>query len=377
MTYTEITERKRAELDAQAARAELAHMARVATLGELASSFAHQLNQPLTAIVADAQPAAGRSPGATATARSRRCSRTSPPTASGRGRSSCGCARCCGRTTRGPCRSTSGPRRDVAALVANDALIREVSLRLSLPPRPLTVHGDRIQLQQAGSTPDERAGGVRRRRGGAARRSRCPRHGRTGVMIEVKDTGPGLPSRRRASSTPSTRPSRPAWAWACRSSGRSWKPTAARPTPSTARTEAPWSASASRWPRVSGHDRPPMVFVVDDDHSVRRSLARLLSATGYRAESFGSAADSWSACSCDGPACALIDVRMPDVSGFDLFQQLQVRCPAAGRLHHRTRRPGHGGSGDPAGAAASWSSRSTSGAAGAWWNRRLKRHECA
>jgi FixJ family two-component response regulator len=71
----------------------------------------------------------------------------------------------------------------------------------------------------------------------------------------------------------------------------------------------------------------PMVFVVDDDGSVRRSLARLLRATGYRAESFGSAAEFLVCLPWDGPACALVDVRMPDVSGFDLFQQLQVRCP--------------------------------------------------
>ena len=71
----------------------------------------------------------------------------------------------------------------------------------------------------------------------------------------------------------------------------------------------------------------PTVFVVDDDHSVRRSLARLLRSVGYRAESFASAADFLANVTCDGPACALVDVRMPDVSGFDLFQQLQRQCP--------------------------------------------------
>ena len=69
------------------------------------------------------------------------------------------------------------------------------------------------------------------------------------------------------------------------------------------------------------------LFVVDDDHSVRRSLARLLRAAGYQAESFVSAADFLANFQCDGPACALIDVRMPEVSGFDLFPQVQQRCP--------------------------------------------------
>ena len=69
------------------------------------------------------------------------------------------------------------------------------------------------------------------------------------------------------------------------------------------------------------------VFVVDDDLSVRRSLARLLRALGHHAESYASAAEFLAHARCDGPACAVIDVRMPDVSGFDLFQQLQQRCP--------------------------------------------------
>ena len=72
----------------------------------------------------------------------------------------------------------------------------------------------------------------------------------------------------------------------------------------------------------------PAVFVVDDDHSVRRSLARLLRSAGYQAEGFASAADFLAHLPGDGPACVLVDVRMPDMSGFDLFRQLQQRCPA-------------------------------------------------
>ena len=52
-----ITERKQAELDAQRHRQELTHVSRVATLGELSASLAHELNQPLTAILSNAQAA--------------------------------------------------------------------------------------------------------------------------------------------------------------------------------------------------------------------------------------------------------------------------------------------------------------------------------
>jgi PAS domain S-box-containing protein len=53
----DITERKRAEAELQEQRAELAHVARISTMGELAASLAHELNQPLTAILSNAQAA--------------------------------------------------------------------------------------------------------------------------------------------------------------------------------------------------------------------------------------------------------------------------------------------------------------------------------
>ncbi len=54
---TDITRRKRTELELQEQRAELAHVARVSMMGELAASLAHELNQPLTAILSNAQAA--------------------------------------------------------------------------------------------------------------------------------------------------------------------------------------------------------------------------------------------------------------------------------------------------------------------------------
>ena len=53
----DITDRKRAELEADAQRRELAHLGRVATLGELTGTLAHELSQPLTAVLSNAQAA--------------------------------------------------------------------------------------------------------------------------------------------------------------------------------------------------------------------------------------------------------------------------------------------------------------------------------
>ncbi|HEX9146106.1 MAG TPA: PAS domain S-box protein, partial [Candidatus Binatia bacterium] len=56
-TSTEITQRKETELELRRQRAELAHVTRISTMGELAASLAHELNQPLTAILSNAQAA--------------------------------------------------------------------------------------------------------------------------------------------------------------------------------------------------------------------------------------------------------------------------------------------------------------------------------
>lgn len=69
---------------------------------------------------------------------------------------------------------------------------------------------------------------------------------------------------------------------------------------------------------------PPTVYVVDDDPSVRRSLARLLRSFGFRAETFASGREFLDRDPTDSPACLLVDVRMPELSGFDLAARLKA-----------------------------------------------------
>jgi FixJ family two-component response regulator len=66
----------------------------------------------------------------------------------------------------------------------------------------------------------------------------------------------------------------------------------------------------------------PLIFIVDDDLSVRRSTARLVCTSGMRAEIFASAQellDSWRVV--DG-ACLILDVRMPNMDGLELQRLL-------------------------------------------------------
>jgi FixJ family two-component response regulator len=65
-----------------------------------------------------------------------------------------------------------------------------------------------------------------------------------------------------------------------------------------------------------------VVFVIDDDQSIRKSLARLLDAADYRTELFNSASDFLSRSAHHGPSCIIVDVRMPGLNGMDLQKTL-------------------------------------------------------
>jgi FixJ family two-component response regulator len=66
----------------------------------------------------------------------------------------------------------------------------------------------------------------------------------------------------------------------------------------------------------------PLVFVVDDNEGVRVSLRRLLTANGIAAEDFPSPAAFLARAPHDGPACALVDLVMPGMTGIELQRRL-------------------------------------------------------
>jgi len=69
----------------------------------------------------------------------------------------------------------------------------------------------------------------------------------------------------------------------------------------------------------------PLVYIVDDDNGMRTSLAWLLESVGIRSRGFVSAADFLKAFDVDVPACLVLDVRMPEASGFDVQEALNRR----------------------------------------------------
>jgi FixJ family two-component response regulator len=71
--------------------------------------------------------------------------------------------------------------------------------------------------------------------------------------------------------------------------------------------------------------REPTVYIVDDDPDMRDSLRWLLKTVGLRAVAFASSAEFVRGFSGEGPACLVLDVRMPGTSGLDHFEDLAAR----------------------------------------------------
>jgi two-component system sensor kinase FixL len=202
VTRADVTELRRAELDVQRIRQELAHVARVSTVGELTTSLAHELYQPLTAIMTNAQAA-------------RRMLSTNPPDVSqvhailsdivkDDRRASDVIERLRDLLRKGELEMApvdlASTIRDVADLLHGEAIVKHVLVALDLDSDPVIVLGDRVQLQQVllnllHNALEAMADGrqpvtmvtVRCRR-------TVPSTGSGQVRVTVTDTGPGLPA---------------------------------------------------------------------------------------------------------------------------------------------------------------------------------------
>ncbi|HET9315243.1 MAG TPA: MASE1 domain-containing protein, partial [Vicinamibacteria bacterium] len=150
VSYTDVTERRRAEIEASQSRQELAHFLRVSTVGVMTTSLAHELNQPLTAIMANAQAAlrllAAERPNLAEfrevledmVDEDRRASEIISQLREMLRK----------RPVDHAVLDVNALVGGVARLVGSDALIRNVDLHVALDPATPSLKGDRIQLQQ-------------------------------------------------------------------------------------------------------------------------------------------------------------------------------------------------------------------------------------
>ena len=200
ISLTDITERRRMELENEQTRQELAHFTRVSTMGELTASLAHELNQPLTGILANAQAAqrflAARPPRlnevreslADIVADDRRAGEVI-------------------RRLRELLRKGKVQRAaldlnavvgEVTKLVSTDALLRNISIALELDPHLPSVTADRVQMQQVVLNLLVNAMEALSRNGssGGTVTVSTKRGVNQSVHVTVRDTGPGLPPER-------------------------------------------------------------------------------------------------------------------------------------------------------------------------------------
>ena len=212
---------------------QLAHANRVATMGQLTASIAHEVNQPIAATVTNAQAAlrwlSAEPPNLDEVAASAR------PHCQGRqpgGRRRRPDSRLSSRRRR---RATSAwtinaAIREVIELTRSEAMKNGVSVQTDLAEGLPLVQGDRVELQQvilnlilnaieAMSGDQRRAAGTADQRRARPSRATCSSR----CAIRARDWRRPLSS---ISSRPSTRPSRTAWGWGCRSAVRSSKRTA-------------------------------------------------------------------------------------------------------------------------------------------------------
>ncbi|MBS1872028.1 MAG: GAF domain-containing protein [Acidobacteria bacterium] len=203
ITHFDITARKRTELEAARNLGEISHLNRIGAMGEMAASLAHELNQPLAAIVANAEAGAyvlANSEPDLEEAKAALADIIEDGKRAGE----------VIRNMRALLRKGSAERlsidlntiaADTVRLVRHSALLARVQLRHELTPRVPQVTADPIQVQQVVlnlvanaidalmTVPEERRRLVIRT---------VAMDSPAGVRLDVEDSGPGIPDSRRA-----------------------------------------------------------------------------------------------------------------------------------------------------------------------------------
>jgi PAS domain S-box-containing protein len=202
-TITEITELREAEQVAAQRSRELAHVARTSVVGELAAALAHEIRQPLTAIlinsqtamrVLDAQPQdpdAAREILQQLAADGRRASEVVQRIRAFAKK---------GDVERGPI-DLNALLREAVQLVRHDTIRRRVEIRFALAHESLIVFGDRVQLQQVALNLVLNALEALAVRPAGHERLVMIESARAAThtaIITVRDTGPGIPPERQA-----------------------------------------------------------------------------------------------------------------------------------------------------------------------------------
>jgi CheY-like chemotaxis protein len=333
VSLMDITERNRTQEALQQAQAELAHVTRLTTLGELTASIAHEVNQPLAAIVTNGEACLrwlGYDPPQLGEVRSGLESMISDGV---RASEVVWGLRALSKKT-DPQRirlSLNDVIDQVILLVQREVLNHRVSLRLELArARRLWCsatgsatagdHESADQRDQAmAAVTDRPRASCWSDRSGQARRSRADRSaghrrrqpGKHEPVVQrvlhhqAERDGNGivdLPLHHRSTWGPDMGVRQ------CR-----------------AGCDFPFYSAVCPEELVMPNEAPelqPIVFVIDDDASLRNALTNLFRSVGLRAEVFASAPELLQSKLPDVPSCLVLDVRLPGLSGLDFQAEL-------------------------------------------------------
>ena len=324
----DITARKRAELQAERDRTSLRHMTRVSMLGQISASIAHQMNQPLAAILGNAeavQKMLGREPVDLAELRAICDDIVSEDLRAVEVIRHLRALFRRGELTPEPV-DLNKLVRETLELVRVDLEIRHVSVVSDLAASLPIIDGGPIQLQQvllnlvlnaadAMGEMDEkdRVITVRTELVGAS------------AAVSVADRGPGIaPENLKRVFDPfwSTTPGGMGIGLAvCQSIVAAHQRIPGGIQQPWGRRDVSRNLPAARR-RMSADAATETVFVVDDDAGVLKALSRLLRAEGWRVETFESAEAFLERRGPETPGCLLLDVNLPGIDGLELQRRL-------------------------------------------------------
>jgi len=329
--------RQEAERREQEAQAQATHAARVSTMGVFAASLVHELTQPLTASLANAETASAllavpspdldelRATVADIVADDRRVVALIQQLRR--------------YLRRGDAERSEFALREVGdetlRLVGAAAADKGVALTVELAESLPTIVGNRVQIQQVLlnlllNALDAAAVGSPESRRAALRVAPCE----AGVSIEVSDSGRGMSEETLARIFQPFFTTKPGGMGlglsisrtivAAHGGSLSVQSTPGRGT--TFRMELPLrppeDARPAPPPRAAARKNTGTVFVIDDDASMRRAIERQLQREGFRVETFATAQAYLGRAPHEGVACIVSDVRMPGLSGLDLQASL-------------------------------------------------------
>ena len=303
-------------------------MNRVMTMGELTASIAHEVNQPLAAIIASGDSCTAWLASEPPNLDKARAAASRMIQAATQASEIVQRVRALFKKI--PSVATSVDMNELIeetiSFVHHEAQRKNVSLRADLGAGLPTVDGDRVQLEQVilnlMMNGIESMAGLDRQPKQILIRSALPNPGE--LLVSVADTGPGIDAEhadRLFAPFFTTKPQGIGMGLADlpidhRSARR----------PALGREEralwrcVPFHVAHQSTKRMS--DPNCIVFVVDDDPLVRDSVADLLDSAGFAAQTFGSATEFIQAKRPDVSACLILDVELPDLSGLDLQTDL-------------------------------------------------------